>query len=240
MANAAARFYCPNLPHPRLAGSRCELDAHESHHARKVLRLKPGAPVELFDGAGGLARGRLVDYDGRTALCEVNSVERIDPLRPQIVVAAAVPKAGRAEPMVNQLSQVGADRFVPMMTQRSVVDPREGKLERFERHAIESAKQCSRLHVLTVEAAQSFETLLTDTADVRLLAAPGDGSPTDLPERVHRAARVLVLVGPEGGFTDEELTAADKAGFERWAFGPYVMRIETAAVVAAAMLRQLS
>ncbi|MEX2388333.1 MAG: RsmE family RNA methyltransferase [Phycisphaeraceae bacterium] len=240
MANSVPRFHCAHLPHPRLAQTPCVLDADESHHARKVLRLKPGTAIELFDGQGGLAQAKLAAYEGRSAVCQVVSLERHDPPRPRVTVAAAIPKGGRAEPMVNQLSQAGADVFVPMVSEHSVVDPREGKLERFGRHAIESAKQCGRLHVMAVEPTRGFDALLAESADVRLLAAPGGGSAAGLGERVARAGRVLVLIGPEGGFSEAEQAAAAEAGFQQWAIGPYTMRIETAAVAAAALLRYLA
>jgi len=234
------RFYCSQLPHPRLSDRYCMLDADETHHARKVLRLEVGEPVELFDGRGGLAHATIEDYDGSTALCHVTAVETMPPRTPVVTVATAVPKGPRAEAMVDQLSQAGADRVIPLRTQRSVVDPRAAKLEKFERHAIESAKQSGRLHFMTIAPVAEFADMMREPRDLGLIATPGDLVDRAWESKLSDAQRLLLLIGPEGGWSPEELRAADAAGFLAWTFSPNVMRIEAAAAAAVALLRYLS
>jgi 16S rRNA (uracil1498-N3)-methyltransferase len=247
------RFYCPNLPvsaaslrelsaNPdagRLVGLVAHLDRDEAHHARRVLRLELGEAIELFDGQGLTAAGALESWTNGASI-RLHRVEHHEPPKPALTIAAAVPKGDRAEDMVNQLSQLGVTRFVPLRTARGVVDPRPRKLDKFERIAIESAKQCGRAHLMEIREQADLATLMRDQHDLRLIASPGSAKSDDLTARIRRASRVLVLVGPEGGWTDDELAAAKQAGCEPWQLGPHVLRIETAATAAAAILRHIT
>lgn len=259
------RFYCADMPHPRLAGSEraCRLSAEETRHARKVLRLAVGATVELFNGEGTLAQAQLIGYESGRAFCRVLSVEQFSPPQPALHIASAIPKGSVAEDMVNQLAQLGVDRFIPLHAQRSVVTPREAKLERFQRHAVEAAKQCGRLYLMHIEPMQSLEQVLTRDATLRLMLEPKRGQNEGMEDdpwadaaREARTAAIwtdaswhqqlpgmdsaLLLVGPEGGWTQEELTAAQHAGFERWHINTNTLRIQTAATAAAGIIRYLS
>lgn len=234
------RFYCPTLAPLDPAGTGIgQLDPDQAHHARRVLRLTPGDVVELFDGKGITAQGKLVTWDCGATVA-LHAMTHAPAPRPWVTIASAVPKGGKAEDMVNQLSQAGADRWVPLLTSRSVVDPREGKLERFHKAAVESAKQCRRAHVMDVTAPMPLKTVLAEEHAVKLIAAPGGTTPARLAQRLRLADRVLALIGPEGGWTDEELQQALAAGCEAWSMGPHIMRIETAALAATALLRYLA
>lgn len=234
------RFYSPDLPHPRLSEGLCALDAEETRHARKVLRLSEGQRVELFDGAGQLAAADLVAYRDGVAVCRVKSVESVDPPKPRLTVASAVPKGPRAEDMVNQLAQLGADRFVPLRCERGVVDPGEGKLERFAKASLAAAKQSGRLHFMKVLAPSSLAEALDEVCDIGLILDPRGESINDLPGRLEVSTHTMLLIGPEGGWTPSELDAADRAGYDRWKLGPNVLRIETAATTAVGVLRYLA
>ena len=238
---ALPRFFCPQLPHPRLSDRLCALDAEQTRHARKVLRMKPGDALELFNGEGLVGHGTIRAYEQGHAICHVASVDTVNPARPFVTVAAAIPKGSRADTMIHLLGQVGCDRFIPLLTHRSEVDPRESKLERFQRGAVESAKQSGRPQMMRVESAVwTLPQVLTEAADVRLITTIGDFPLPDLPQRIQTARSVLVLVGPVGDWTDDEIASARQAGFASWALGPYVLRVETAAAAAATILRYLA
>ncbi len=202
--------------------------------------------MELFDGRGGLAHATIEEFDSSTTLCHVVSVEALDKPRPYITVATAVPKGPRADDMINQLSQVGADRVIPLRCERSIVEPRIGKLDRFERQAVESAKQSGRLFFMTIDEPRDFTDVLTEPRDLALIATPapanGNQINSDLEKRLRvpeGVGRILLLIGPEGGWSDDELRQASAAGFHIWSFSPNILRIETAAPVATALLRYL-
>ena len=249
------RFYCPSLPPPPAAGTRLPdaplpLDDDQARHARRVLRLRDGDGVELFNGQGLVARGELCagtgpaagprDQTAWVALAQVLQTERP---RPAIDLAVAFPKGPRADDLVEQLSQAGVDELIPLHTRRGVVLPGAGKLARLQRAAVESAKQCGRNFLMTVAQPQRLDQVLAQGHDVRVLADPRPAGPQSghmRPELFQSAARVLVLIGPEGGWAPEELGAADAALCARWVLGPHVMRIETAALAAGILVRYLA
>lgn len=237
----APRLYCSSLPPARLSDALCTLDADQTRHARKVLRLDAGDALELFDGRGKVAQAVLERFvDGRAA-CRVEHVRQAPTSSPRIIVAAAMPKGPRAEAMIDTLSQAGADRLVPVRTRRSVVDPRPSRIERFRARAVESAKQSGRPYLLEIDPPMDLGTALTTLpADVRLIAAPGEHFVNDLPRWLAAAAQVVVVIGPEGGWDDDELASAKQAGFEPWSFSPNVLRMELAATAAVLLLRYLT
>jgi 16S rRNA (uracil1498-N3)-methyltransferase len=241
------RFYCPRLPEPSdsPAGDATQplpLEPDEARHARKVLRLGEGDKLELFDGRGCFAQARVVQAPGREGL-SVEPVDfwRLPPNRPKLIVVAPIPKGDRAEQLIDQLSQVGADTLHPLTSRYSVVDPREAKLQRLKRRCIEAAKQCRRGYLLSIGAVVSLEEALTFDVDTALWADLDRAEPADLPARLARARRVSLIVGPEGGFSDEERDRLERSRSTLpWGLGPHVMRLETAAAAGAAVLRYLA
>lgn len=231
----------------RLEGDPVRLDRAEAEHARKSLRLAVGDSVELFDGGGGLARGTIASTGPETTVAIAERLT-IPPLRPAVEIASAVPKGGRADTLIEKLAELGVACWRPIITQRSVVDPRPGKRERFERVALAAAKQCGRAHRMAIEPPIALEKLI-EQADhpVKIMADPIEPPVQNLhasnggafePSTITDASRVLVLIGPEGGWTDDERRFCGEAGFVPWRYGPHVMRIETAALAAAAVLLQ--
>ena len=233
MANR--RVYCPSL-----RDGTFELDAEQANHARRVLRLDMGDTLEVFDGAGQVGTARVVEAGKRMTIQIIERHEAPRP-RPWIDLAVAIPKGGRADVMVEKASELGADRLIPLLTDRSVVEPRGGKLERFERLALESAKQCGRNWVMQVDEPAPLDDLIAQADhDLKLIAdvaADGPRAVQNVHSEAKGAKRVIVLIGPEGGWTDRERNAAFSAGFLEWRLAPNVLRIETAATAALAILR---
>lgn len=246
------RFYVGPADPPRIGPSgavpasvlavdgRVTLDDDESRHALRVLRLSESDGVELIDGTGALAAATIVSTAGKRATCRVNALRRVDPPRPHLTLATAIPKGPRGDDMVNDLAQLGVDELVPLRTARSVVDPRDTKLARYQRAAIEAAKQCGRAWMMRIGQTLDFEAALGLGAELILVADPA-GEPTSaVRERLPAAGRVLVLIGPEGGLTDAETALAEARGAVRWRYNDHILRIETAAAAAVAILRSLA
>ncbi len=225
----AERFYL-NSP---LAPGLVTLRGPEAHHLGTVCRVRPGDAVCLFNGDGREYPARVVDVSRRDVTVEV-----LGALAPQrelpfeLHVAAPLPKGDRAQFLVEKLTELGATRFTVLSTHRSVVQPREAKLDRLERWAVEASKQCGRNVLLRVEAPRDWAGFAADPAlpARRLLAHPG-GDP-----QVTAPGDVVVAVGPEGGFDEEEVDRARSAGWQVVGLGPRILRVETAALVLAARL----
>jgi len=229
------------LPASALAvGGRVTLDDDESRHALRVLRLSESDCVELIDGTGTLAAATIVSTAAKRATCQVSALHRVDPPRPHLTLATAIPKGPRGDDMVNDLAQLGVDELVPLRTARSVVDPRDTKLARYQRAAIEAAKQCGRAWMMRVGETLDFEAALGLGAELTLLADPAGEPASAVRERLHSASRVLVLIGPEGGLTDAETAMAAARAAIRWRYNENILRIETAAAAAVAILRSLA
>lgn len=232
----------PPLPGP---GEPLTVTGEEAHHALRVKRLTPGTAFHVLDGAGGVGLARV---DGSDKLgkhdwqlhATMESIEEVSPLVPAIELCTGVPKGPRLDDMIEGLSQVGVSRWAPLLTRRSVVDPRQGKLDRTSRVARESIKQCLRATPMTIDRPITFDQAIRPLANpgARLVIADATGEPlsgVDLAD----ARLIRVLIGPEGGFEPEEIEQARGVGARLVRFGRHVMRIETAAVVAGAMLAQL-
>lgn len=209
------------------------LDPNEAHHVRDVLRLASGEPIELFDAQGRKASAMLdrIDHEHVTAI-----VDRIDEqeLRKTIVVASAVPKNERADWLIEKLSEIGVARWIPLKTARSIVHPSgSSKFDRWRRIAIESAKQSRRAGVMEIADLTPIEALaLADTTAILLSTR---GSPSPLCTLLQRGSMTL-LVGPEGGWTEAETTQLLERGAIEASLTPTILRLETAAVVAAGIV----
>jgi 16S rRNA (uracil1498-N3)-methyltransferase len=217
------------------------LDREQTYHARKVLRLGVGQSVDLFNGRGLEAVGQITGSGTEACfIVDVFEATFTDPPRPRIDLAVSLPKGPRCEQLIEQASQLGADRLIPLRTERSIVEPREAKMQRLQKIAIESAKQCQRPWVMQVEPTTAYEPLLEESYDVGLLAMPGGNTAESLAQMLADASSVLILIGPEGGFTDLEVHIALTAGCVRWTISPHILRIETAAAVAIGVTRYLA
>ncbi len=211
----------------------------EAQHAARVKRCEINDLVGLLDGRGRTASGRIaaVRKDSRTKQWELDVlIDRLDEhprARPRVEVWSAVPKGGRLDDMIDQLSQAGACGWAPLDTTRSVAEPTGHKLTRLHRIIVESAKQCGRPWLLEVGDGGSIADAMR--AGVVIFAdASGTSFEPSAPGPAPELVRVLV--GPEGGWTDEERSQARASGAILASFGPHAMRIETAAVVAAAIV----
>ena len=228
MAAVARRVHVPQVQVGRVA-----LPPAEAHHVRDVLRLIVGDEVELFDGGGATAVARIVAVTVGVVAVEVVAVTPAARAAVSLTVAAAVPRGDRADWMVEKLSELGVARFVPVAAGRSVVVPGgRNKVERWERLTVEAAKQCRRAGVMTIAPVTPVAAVIGGPAGW-ILATEGGTRPV---ASVAVPAALTVLVGPEGGWTADELAAADAAGWARVGLTGTVLRVETAAVAVAAVV----
>lgn len=227
----ADRFYTPDA----LTPGEYVLAGPEAHHLAAVRRFGPGDRVVLFNGDGRDYPAEVVAADRKRTTLNVLPPEPADRELPfPLEVAAALPKGDRGDYLVEKLTELGVSRFTPLATGRTVVQPRDSRLEKLQQAVVEASKQCGRNVLMRVAPLTPWAAFLAsaDLPPARvLLHTAGDSQPLSA---CSAGAGVVVAVGPEGGFAGPEVAAAVAAGWVRVGLGPRVLRVETAAVAAAA------
>lgn len=216
----------------------------EAHHARDVLRLSIGDEVELFDSAGQTARGFVRTAHPGAFAVEINSIIRSEREAIQITIASAVPKGERADWLVEKLSEIGVDRFIPLETERSVVLPKgKAKRERWLRIAIESAKQSRRAGVMQIDELTPLERAIALVSPERtgwyFSTESADAQAVEAAINSRRVLSILLVVGPEGGWTKREQNMMRERNLTPVRLTATILRVETAAVVAAGIVATL-
>ena len=220
------------------AGDRAILEGDEARHLTRVLRAKVGDAVALFDGRGREWPARVASI-GRDRVQLDAGAPRTDdsPRGIPLSLAVALPKGDRQKWMVEKLTELGASRLLPLETTRGVAEATASAQARLERVVIEACKQCGRNTLMEIAAGRPLDRLLAEmSASACVVIAHPGGRPLDAVAVPTTATEMIALVGPEGGFTDEELAAADRAGAIRVSLGPHILRVETAAIALAARL----
>ncbi len=235
-----ARFYAPGATG---IGDLATLPPEEARHARTVVRLGPGDFVAVFDGAGREFLARVERVGPR-----VVEVRLLEPRRPapeltvRLVVALAVLKGGRSDQAVRDATLLGAAELQPLLTGRVVLPPdAASRIERrWRKLAIASCKQCGRATVPPIRPPVTLDRwLAADSAALRLLLVEPDLPVEAAPLAAlagHRPASASLTVGPEGGWTTDEVARAIAAGCRAVRLGPRTLRAEVAPVVALSVL----
>jgi 16S rRNA (uracil1498-N3)-methyltransferase len=227
------RFYCPDQP---WAG-RLRLDADEARHLVRVCRLGVGDLVEVFDGQGYATRAQIQTVGARS----VELIPLGEPIAERqwpfgVMLATAVPKGNRFDWLVEKCTELGVERLVPIVTERSVVDPGPSKLLRLRRAIVESSKQCGRNRLMVLHEPMTWELVAKVSTPALKLLADRDGLPPSAWPAVSPPDGVILAVGPEGGFSQGERALADACGWTAVGLSRNTLRIETAGVAGCAAL----
>lgn len=208
-----------------------------AHHAR-VARVAPGEVVELLDLDGAVGIGRLSRWEGRACWVEVDRVERErgEPPAP-LVLGLAVLHTQAFDWAVEKATELGATAVVPVISGLVQGGRHAARVERWRRIASAAVAQCGRSRAPAVSEPRTLADFLAGSRGMRLLADSGAAPPEWLEVG---GDGITVLVGPEGGFTEDELAAIRAAGFTGLALGPRTLRAETAAVAALTLAQSLA
>ncbi len=233
----ADRFFCPDTP----VDGRLVLEGDEARHLARVRRVGLGECVELFDGRGSTHQGEVaaLGRDRVELIVRESKVsERLGGW--SLTLASAVPKGDRLDWLVEKATELGVARLIPLVTERSVVDPRSAKLDRLRRVVVEASKQCRRDWLMELDKPTPWASVVERSQDqIRLIAHPG--APGIAASGLNLAGRSAILaIGPEGGFTEAEVEAARSRGWLAVGLGSTVLRIETAGLAGSATLMALA
>jgi len=239
----ATLFYVDALPD---AGALAVVDGDEGFHAATVRRIRAGEELVLGDGAGGLA-SCVVERAGRDGLA-ARVLERwsVEPARPAVTVVQALPKSERSELAIELATEAGADAFSAWHAARCVAqwdgNRADKGLRRWRAVARSAARQSRRAHIPTVDGVLSTAALLARVRDQGALVLVLHESATDhlVDIPVAQADSLMLVVGPEGGISPDEIAALTDAGAVAVRLGPTVLRTSTAAAVALGALGVLT
>jgi len=226
----AERFFTSD----RLGPGEYQLTGAEAHHLATVRRFGPGDRIALFCGDGNEYAAEVVAVGKKSATLNILSSSAVDRELPfSLVVASALPKGDRADYLIEKLTELGVTRYVPLIATRSVVVPKESVVEKFTRTVVEACKQCGRNRLMAIDSPCKWEEFLARI---------------DLPKRrfvlhtestkgmLEAGGSSAIAIGPEGGFTQEEVALATEKGWTLASLGARVLRVETATVAAAALV----
>ena len=239
------RFYAA----PDELGAACiSLSRDESHHLARVLRLGAGDEAYAFDGQGSEYRCRVASADARHAELEI--VERLaDAVESPVdlTLAQALAKGEKFDLIVQKAAELGVRRILPLVTERGDVrlnDERaEKRAERWRRIALEALKQSGGRRLVNVQAPAAFSDFITSTPregapPVRLVFSERGGAPiSHALAETNVGQPVIACVGPEGGWSDDELEMMASHGARFVTLGPRILRTETAAIVAVTLIQ---
>lgn len=214
------------------------LDAAQSRHAVTVLRMKPGDSVTLFDGAGQEAVGEIVEARGEGVTVRIVSRRTATPPLSGLTLIVATPKGERADWMMEKCAELGVRVIVPLICERGQVTPGEGKITRWRRKAEEAAKQSEQSVTMRANEPATLAAALQkkENGSLVLVADPHGESTLGCALRsASHDVRATIFIGPEGGFTDDELKTLCDAGAIPVRLAESILRIETAAVAAASV-----
>jgi len=228
-------------PYSLQRGRLITLDEANSHHIFGVLRLNVGDPLQIFNGEGGAYSAILHSRQKKLAVLEIKEflpIERESPLH--IHLGQAISRGERMDFTVQKSVELGINRITPLFTQRCGVSfnasRAENRVQHWQKIAISASEQCGRCRVPLVDSPQSLESFLAEATGLKFICSVFETPPL-LPSLDKPVANVTLLIGPEGGFSPQEIHQAQLAGFYPLSLGPRILRTETAAIVALTLLQ---
>ncbi len=243
--NSMHRFYCPNADF--LTKYLTIADPDEIHHIKDVLRLKKGALIQIFNAQNQEADA-VIDFFSQEGLrVSVGSVREAILNKIKIILACAPPKKDKFEWIIEKCTELGVDEIIPLKTKRGqVVFSREkmaGKLSRFQKVALNAAKQSQRTAVPLIHPMTDLGSVLKTLGPQGLHLFPSlNGHSQHIKDALLKASggqSVTIFIGPEGDFTPDEVKMALDHGCVPVSLGPTVLKVETAAVATVSFVRLL-
>lgn len=219
-------------------------DTEQLHHLKDVLRLKVNDAVSVSDAAGNDYTGVITGISKKQAEIKVKKVKSANKKSIKLTVACAIPKGTRMDGVIDHLTQLGVERIIPMQTERVVVKLDEAKaesrLKRWQKIAQSAAQQSQQSKITIIDPVTRFEDVILSAQDYDLKLIPNLTGERRLIKDIIATSRpknIIVLIGPEGDFTPEEMTLALNNGFVALSLGDTVLRVATAAIAVAAYIQ---
>jgi len=223
-------------------------DRDEIHHMQHVLRLKKGDPVCIFNGSGEEAMGNILKLRNAQIDVKLKSLSKITHNRKApITLACAIPKNAKFEFIIEKCTELGVDEIIPLKTKRTEVilnkERSEKKTIRYQKKAINAAKQCKRTTVPVIHPVSNFTEIVQSLSNHDIAFIPcltGNRKNLDQVLKIKKNhKKIIFFIGPEGDFTPQELSLAMDAGCIPVSLGPYTLKVDTAAISVIALTNLL-
>lgn len=215
---------------------RIALSLEESKHLREVLRLRSGEEVHVFDGEGKEFLCIVAETGSKKQSAVLRVLREISPVSPEsdldLTLAVALLKGEKFDLVVQKAVELGVTKLVPILTKRA--DTKNARQERWQKIALEAAKQCGRAKLMHIDELQDFEDLIETADETKILFSERGGENFS---QIRADKKITAVVGSEGGWEDSEIEAAKSNNFQIITFGGRILRAETAAVSIAAILQ---
>jgi 16S rRNA (uracil1498-N3)-methyltransferase len=234
---------------PSLAmGPAVSITGPEVHHIKNVLRLKAGDGLKLFDGTGFEYEAIILSVSAKQVMVEIQrKLKTTVQSGTRIIVAQAFLKQKKMDDLVRKLCELGVAEWIPFFSERAIPRPDSerlaGRCQRWRRIAIEAVKQCRRIDTPRIEEAHSIDEVLNSSkrCDLKFVFWENESSrlSIDLLAEDELPQKIMVMIGPEGGFADQEINRIQNSGFLPTGLGPRILRAETATIAAVTLVQYI-
>jgi 16S rRNA (uracil1498-N3)-methyltransferase len=238
------RFF---IPSPNLSGNCPVITGDDAVHIRNVLRLKPGDEIELIDGTGLECDALIIRMATGQVEVSILRMRRSEfQTSPRLIIAQALLKDNKADVIIRQITEMGIHEWVPFSAHRSVPVFNSQRIrtrkDRWAKIAIEALKQCRRSTLITISDLLTFDAMLAygRNCEVRLIFWEDESPsrPFEIPHTTDASVQsIMAIIGPEGGFTTEEIAAARDCGYTTVSLGPRILKVDTATLAVSTLLQ---
>jgi len=226
------RFFVPKDQIPEITGS-------DAHQIKNVLRMQKGDILEILDGAGAVYQAKIADIRAGKVVCQIISSTVLEhEIKTKVTIAQCLPKGKKMDLIIQKCTELGVDTIIPVLSERSIA--KAEKLERWQKIAKEAAEQSGRITLSSIAPLMQFDEVLKLRNNYALAVIPWELEKSvnlkSLFSTLHAPRSVIFLIGPEGGFSHQEIELARKAGYLAVSLGKNILRTETAGMAILAML----
>jgi len=221
-------------------------DIAQLHHLKDVLRIRPGEKITVFDCSGNEYVAAVAEIGPRCAKLEIKEKNSPNNLNIQMTVACAIPKKVKMDDIIDKLTQLGVACIIPLQTERVIVKlDKQKKIQRFlrwEKIALSAVKQSQRSNLVVIKPVTDFKELVVNLGDFDLkliltLETERETLKNIFNQTARKLKKIILLIGPEGDFTLQEIILAKEAGFLPVSLGKGVLRVDTAAIAAVSFIK---
>lgn len=217
------------------------LGEDESRHLSKVLRIRKGAKIEVFDGEGTIFQTKCIEITKDKVQVEILNQINADPVKPQIHLGVSIIRGKRWEQMIKPLTELGVSRITPLVSEHTdgllSLEKWESKNKKWNKLAVEACKQSGNPWLPEISVPQGFEEYLLSSGKNTWIGSTSTSSV--LHPKYPNDSKMSLLIGPEGGWSNKEEELALEHGARAFSLGPFALRVEHAAVSALAVARSL-